>query len=60
MPDELLVCPGCGQDVSELALAGADVTYGSYHFCCECCLEEWIDAVQDKANDKAQEEQDAH
>lgn len=55
MLDELIVCPGCGEDVSLLVLAGADVTYGDSHFCCEACLEEWLDAIQDKANLKAGE-----
>lgn len=51
------VCNNCGEDASYLDLAGLSIEYGGHHFCSEGCLEEWLDAIQDKFNDKYDSEE---
>ena len=44
--------PACDNDVGLFLLAGVAVTgdaLGDRAFCCECCAEEWLDWIQDRA-----------
>jgi hypothetical protein len=53
---EIGVCPGCGGDIGGRICAGLAVPYDGHMFCCEACLELWMDALQDKADLKYEEE----
>lgn len=54
----VLVCENCGESVNDLSQASLTIKHGGNVFCSEGCLEEWLDAIQDKANDEHYDEGD--
>lgn len=42
-------CDNCGTDIGLLVLAHAAIDYGDLYFCCICCLDEYLDAVEVEA-----------
>jgi len=55
---DMRVCNNCGEEVGLLSSAGLTVTHGGHLFCTEGCLEEWLDAMQDKHNEKYDDEEE--
>jgi hypothetical protein len=52
----VIVCPGCGQDVSGIVadINGQDFTWGDRHFCSRECFEEWFQDLLDKHSTDAE------
>jgi hypothetical protein len=46
------VCSNCGEEIGWSSLAGLDIEYAGLRFCSEFCLEQWLDAIQDKNDEE--------
>ena len=40
-------CHGCDEDIGLLTLARVAIRYSDVYFCSDCCMDEWMDRIQD-------------
>lgn len=54
--DKQKACANCGIGIDYYSVAGLAIKYADLEFCSEACVEEWLDAIQDKNDEKYYDE----